>query len=145
VQGLNYKENSFDAVILIDVIEHTTEGDGLKLLNDAKKWAKKKMIVTTPNGFVSQNAVDGNIFQKHLSGWTAKRMKSLGFECWGLAGLKLLRSEKDSDTMDDDLLVSIRFKPKPLWFMVSVISQVFTYRIPKLAFGLFCVKDLAKK
>ena len=144
IQQLDFPEKSFDAVVLTEVIEHLTEEDGLQALRAAERWARKKVIVTSPNGFVAQHAVDGNEMQEHLSGWPLRRMRELGFSAHGLAGLKFLRQEVHSDTMGDDLLVSIRFHPRIFWFLIATMSQVATYFIPGLAFGLFSVKSLSR-
>ena len=143
IEALNFEENSFDAVVLIEVIEHMSEELVSQIIEKSKKWAKKKIIITTPNGFVDQPEVDKNPFQKHLSGWDHKKMKDLGFKVKGLAGLKFLRKPKeDQDSMEGDLLVLIRYRPKFLWFVIATLSQLFVYFIPKVAFGLFCAKEL---
>jgi len=145
VEDADFPEKSFDAVILIDVIEHMDKKEVYKLLKRAEKWARKKVILTTPNGFISQPELDGNPMQKHLSGWNYSDLTKLGFRLNGLAGLKCLRKEKEvEDSMDGDLTVSIKFKPKLFWFGIAVISQIYTYRFPHTAFEFFCVKGLAQ-
>lgn len=137
---LDFEENSFDAVILIEVLEHLSPAVGRKIIKNAGKWAKKKLVITSPNGFVEQKAVDNNPWQKHLSGWDYKKMRSLGFKSRGLAGLRSLRQEVENDTMGDDLMSSIRLKPRVFWFFVASLSQSIVYWIPGLAFELFSVK-----
>ena len=144
VQELDFKENSFDAVICIELLEHLSKEDGLELLRKAEHWGKKKLVVTTPNGFVAQKVVDNNPFQEHLSGWDHNRMKALGFNVRGLAGLKYLRQEVQGETMGDDLTASISLWPKTFWLGVAALSQLVTYYIPQLAFELICVKTLKK-
>lgn len=141
IQKIYFKENSFDAVILLEVLEHLNKEDALEIIQKAKVWARKKVIISTPNGFIGQKEIDGNILQKHLSGWTLSDLNELGFRCHGLAGLKFLRHEKDENTMDDNLLVSIKYKPKFFWFIISVFSQSLVYLFPKFSFGLFCVYE----
>ena len=141
IRDLDFEENSFDAVIMLEVIEHLEEQEGLEVLKKLEKWARKKVIISTPNGFFPQKAVDNNPMQVHLSGWDIPKIKSLGFNRFkGLAGLKYLRAEIDHDTMGDDLFISIKYKPKFFWFIIATLSQILTYRLPNLAFGLFCVK-----
>jgi SAM-dependent methyltransferase len=142
VQALDFDAKSFDAVVLVEVIEHLPEEESLKMLEAAERWARKKVIVTSPNGFVAQSAVDSNPLQEHLSGWPLSKMRQLGFRSRGLAGLKALRRDAHSDTMGDDLLVSIRFRPRLFWFAVATLSQIATYYIPAVAFGLFSVKSV---
>ena len=141
IGNLDFEENSFDAVIMLEVIEHLEEQEGLEILKKLEKWARKKVIISTPNGFFPQKVVDNNPMQVHLSGWDIPKIKSLGFNRFkGLAGLKYLRAEIDHDTMGDDLFISIKYKPKFFWFFIANLSQILTYRLPNLAFGLFCVK-----
>jgi hypothetical protein len=144
IQDLEFAENSFDAVTLIDVIEHMPKEVGMQVIELAQKWASKKVIISSPNGFIKQEALDGNDLQKHLSGWPLAEMKTLGYRTRGMAGLKLLRREVQEETMGDDLLVTIRFKPRFFWFLVSTISQPYVYRRPGLAFSLFSVFEVSK-
>lgn len=144
IEDVDFPENSFDAVILIEVLEHLPEKVGNKVLINAEKWAKKKIIVSTPNGFIHQKRIDNNPLQIHLSGWDYKKMKSLGLKSVGLAGLKSLRQETQNESMDGDLTNSIRFQPKILWFIIAVTSQLMTYFYPPMAFELFSTKKIYK-
>lgn len=141
IEELDFSPASFDAVVMIEVIEHLPESEAEKVLQLAEKWARKKVVVTSPNGFVAQKAVDDNPLQVHLSGWELAKMRRLGFRSRGLSGLKALRQEVHSDTMGDDLFATIRMRPKALWFLISSLSQIITYYMPNMAFGLFSVKD----
>ncbi|MDD5044242.1 MAG: class I SAM-dependent methyltransferase [Candidatus Omnitrophica bacterium] len=142
LQKLDFEEKRFDAVIMIEVLEHLSEKEGLAMLEKAQRWAKKKIVVTSPNGFIAQKEVDNNPLQKHLSGWDYQKMRKLGFNIHGLAGLRCLRREVQNDTMDDDLMTSIRFQPRPLWFLLAALSQTVTYFMPQAAFELFSVKRM---
>lgn len=141
IEDLDFPENSFDAVIMIEVLEHLPEKVGREILQRAEKWARKKVIISSPNGFIPQKAVDNNELQKHLSGWDNKKMKKLGFKTRGLAGLKILRQEVENDSMKDDLTTSIRFRPKIFWFIIASLSQILIYYVPERAFELFSVKN----
>lgn len=140
LENIDFPDKSFDAVILIDVLEHMPEQLGNVILEKAQRWARKKIIVSSPNGFVEQSALDGNELQKHLSGWDYDRMKSLGFKCKGMAGPKWLRREVESETMGDDLLVSIKYRPRLFWFVMSSLLQPFVFHYPRSAFSLFSTK-----
>ncbi len=141
IEDLQFAPASFDAVVMIEVIEHLPEEAAKKVLALAEGWARKKVIVTSPNGFVAQKAVDDNPLQVHLSGWELAKMRRMGFRSHGLSGLKTLRQEVHSDTMGDDLFATIRLRPRAFWFVVSSLSQIVTYYVPALAFGLFSVKE----
>lgn len=145
INKLNFKKNSFDAVLMIEVLEHMSEKEGKRAITNAEKWAKKKVIITSPNGFIPQKEVDNNPWQKHLSGWSLKKMRKLGYRSKGLAGLKILRQEVDNDTMGDDLFSSMRYKPKMFWFFIAALSQTITYHMPFLAFELFSYKRTNRK
>ena len=142
VEEVNFPEKSFDAVIMIELIEHLPKGSGLEMLKKAEKWAKEKVIVSAPNGFLPQRERDGNVLQKHLSGWSLAEMKGFGFECRGLSGLKSLRQEAPAVIEENDFMASIKRKPRFFWFIMATLSQTFTYYFSKHAFELFCVKKL---
>jgi SAM-dependent methyltransferase len=142
IMSLDIAENSFDAVILIGVLEHIERDDGIKLLELCEKWASKKVILTTPNGFIPQKSLDGNPLQVHLSGWLVDEFRELGFFVRGMCGVKFLRQEVDADGMGEDLLVTMRFRPRFFWFIVSVLTVPLAYFFPKMSFDLFCVKRL---
>ncbi len=145
ISELNFPEDSFDAVIMIEVLEHLPKETGEDILKKAERWARKKIIISSPNGFIAQKAVDGNQFQKHLSGWDYREMKSRDFKVRGLAGPKVLRQEVQNDTMGDNLLTSIKYRPQPLWFLIAGFSQLFTYYLPEYSFELFSVKNKEKQ
>ena len=139
---LDFPAKSFDAVIMIEVLEHLAKQNGMKILKSMEKWSKRKIIVTTPNGFLEQKELDNNVRQKHLSGWKINELEKFGFSIRGLAGLKFLRKERIHNTEEANLLSSIRYQPKLFWFIIAAISQIFAYRFPQYAFELFAVKKL---
>lgn len=143
IEGVSFPRKSFDAVIMVEVLEHLPAEVGLAVLRRAEGWARKKIIVTSPNGFLPQKALDGNPHQEHRSGWDVGTLQQLGFSVHGLAGLKALRREAPHDTMETDLLAPIRFRPRLFWFAVATASQLVTHRLlPQHAFELFCVKTV---
>lgn len=145
IEDLELPEKSFDAVILIEVLEHMSQEAGLEMLQKMQRWARKKVIVSTPNGFLPQNTYDNNPFQKHLSGWDVEKMRSLGFHCRGLSGLKYIRHPNPQEQVSAhkyNLTASIRLRPKLFWFAMATLSQFFVYYFPKHAFGMFCVKKI---
>ncbi len=125
IMKMNFKNKSFDVVLLLDIIEHLSKSDGEKLLTKVERWAKKKIIICTPNGFFSQQESDGNIFQKHLSGWTIPELESRGYKIQGIHGLKYTNQNKFL---------------YPLW----LFSQLFIYYFPKIAFQIFAVKTISE-
>lgn len=81
------KDQSFDVISLFDAIEHLTKEDGLELLKECKRVARKHILVFTPEGYVDNhphNAWDiesdkGDHYQLHISGWTMDELRGLGF------------------------------------------------------------------
>lgn len=133
--GREFPPRSFDVVAAIDVLEHLSEHDGLQLLDDMERIARLRVVVFTPNGFVPQEATEGNPWQVHRSGWTAGRMRELGYDVRGVHGMKWLRTE----------LAAIRLRPRRLWHLVSDLTQPLAYRLPAVSFQLLCVKEAQRR
>ena len=146
VTRLGFAPKSVDAVIVIEVLEHLEREDGEALLNQAARWARKRVIVTTPNGFLPQRALGGNPRQRHRSGWTVDEMRRRGFRAYGLAGWRGFHSENRGPATEEEaegLFDTIRWRPRWLWLLVSALSQLATYHLPERSFEVFCVRDLA--
>jgi len=143
ITELNFKPNSFDAIVLIEVLEHLSKKEGKTLLKKAENWARKKIIITTPNGYLPQGEMSNNPYQVHRSGWTVEEIKKLGYKAYGMAGWKFLRKENTSEKMEDKeaIFSTIRFPPKLLWLAISEFTQLFTYYLSNRAFEVFYVKE----
>ncbi|MCP3684505.1 MAG: class I SAM-dependent methyltransferase [bacterium] len=85
--GKLFKPKTFDVCLCLDLIEHLTIVEGLKLLKDMEKIATRKVIVFTPKKWSdNEDAVTnadswsfGNIYNKHKSLWAPKDFKSMGY------------------------------------------------------------------
>ncbi len=126
------KTNSFDCVLALDLIEHLSRNDGLKLIKEMERVAKHKLIIYTPNGYLAQGILDDNRHQHHLSGWKVGEMKKLGFKVFGMSGLKFLRKEEGK----------IKWRPIFFWQKISSFTQLFVYFFPQLSFQILCIKDI---
>lgn len=125
-----FKKNSYDAVIALDLIEHLKKKDGIKLLKDMEKIAKKKVILLTPNGYIHQENKE-NELQEHLSGWSMEDFIKSGYKVRGMYGIKYFRGEE----------AELK-RPKTLWGVVSLLSHFFyTKYIPGQSYSLICTKD----
>lgn len=131
IRKVNFDESSFDAVVAIEVIEHFSKKDGLILIEKMKKWSRKRIIITTPNGFIFQEGYHNNPLQKHKSGWSVKELRELGFIVYGINGWKRLRGHRGE----------IKYYPKLFWTIISDITQKFTYYFPELSFQLIAIKE----
>ena len=130
-----FQENSFDACVALDLIEHLPKNDGLAFLKDLEYIAKRKVVISTPNGFLRQSSRTAGDSQEHLSGWTPQEMRDLGYRVIGIIGLRHLRTEHHR----------LRFSPEPLWAVVSWLTQHLACRYcPTMAAAILCIKDLHK-
>ncbi|MEO6728295.1 MAG: methyltransferase domain-containing protein [Candidatus Dojkabacteria bacterium] len=129
-----FKDKSFDCIVALDLIEHLTKEEGVKLLDDLEKLAKKKVIIFTPNGFVPQDEYDGNAYQIHKSGWGYKEMEKKGYKVYGLNGLKALRGE----------YAKVKFKPAALWERISYGSKLLMKLIPSASYQILAVKNVSR-
>jgi len=128
----HFEENSFECVMALDVIEHFPKEKGFELLEKMEALASKRVIVFTPNGFLSQDEHSGNVLQKHVSGWSVEEMRRRGYQVIGINGWKPLLGE----------FALPRFWPKPLWMVISRLTQPLVRNRPEAAFQILCVKHL---
>lgn len=141
LREIEFPEMSFDAVVLVEVIEHLPYEDGIRVIEKAKSWTRGKLLVTTPNGFWPQGALQGNEYQRHISGWSICDLEGMEMAVRGLAGFKVLRKEVDGTVHSGRtaLSYSMRLQPWQFWLGISALSQVIAYRFPRVAFELFAV------
>ena len=128
----HFTPDSFDVTVALDVIEHFSKDDGLRLLQKMEAIAKQRVLIFTPNGFLPQNEHSGNILQRHLSGWSAREMEDMGYRVIGINGWKPLLGE----------FALPKLRPVKLWTLISRFSQPLVRNHPQHAFALLCVKEL---
>lgn len=129
-----FQPKQFDACIAIDVIEHLTKEDGIKLMQDMEKIARKKVIFFTPKGFLPQRHSANDDLQVHLSGWEPKEMNGFGYHVEGQLGPKVLRGEGHV----------LKRRPAVFWGLVSFFGQLLQSQSnPDQAAAILCVKKPA--
>jgi SAM-dependent methyltransferase len=129
-----FSTKQFDCCVALDLIEHLTKEDGMKLLRGMERVAAKKILIFTPNGFLPQQSYNDNDLQEHLSGWTAEEMQSLGFRVYGMYGPKCLRGEYHRH----------RLRPAALWGVIAALMHfLYTKWKPKHAAAILCVKEIS--
>ncbi len=123
---------SFDCVLCADVIEHFEKEQSRKFIAALERIARRRVVLFTPNGFVPQDAVDGNPFQIHRCGWEVKELEALGYSVTGVYGHKSLRGA----------YANYRIKPALLGKLISDSTQPFVRNHPEKAFALLAVKNI---
>ena len=64
-------EEHYDLILMIDVLEHFTFEDGLKVLEQCRKCGKNS-IISVPKLMSQQGEVYGNPYETHKYNWTQK-------------------------------------------------------------------------
>src|SRR6185295_2131552 len=64
----------YDLILIIDVLEHFTEKDGIELLRHCVAKGKH-ILVSTPLDIGEQGAVYGNEFERHRFQWKKKHFE----------------------------------------------------------------------
>ncbi len=132
MREVEFESKSFDAVLCSEVLEHLIKEDGYELIEKMAKWARNKVIITTPNGYLWQDGFADNPLQEHKSSWRVEDFQQLGFKVKGLGGWKKLRGYKGF----------IKYRPASFWGFISGLSQKITSRYPKFSFRLYAVKEI---
>ncbi len=132
IRTIEFRPKSLDAILCSEVLEHLSKEEGYKLIKRMEEWGEKKIIITTPNGYIWQDNYDNNPLQEHKSGWSYEELRQLGFKVHGMNGWKKLRGYKGL----------VKYKPDYLWNKILHLTQLITYHYPNLAFQLFAIKEL---
>lgn len=132
MREVEFEPKSFDAVLCSEVLEHLIKEDGYELIEKMEKWARNKVIITTPNGYLWQDGFADNPLQEHKSSWRVEDFQQLGFKVKGLGGWKQLRGYKGF----------IKYRPASFWGFISGLSQKITCHYPKFSFRLYAVKEI---
>jgi ubiquinone/menaquinone biosynthesis C-methylase UbiE len=77
---LPFRDNSFDIVLAIEVIEHMEKMSGEKLLNEAERVSRKRVIVSTP----LLGARYWYSRRHHVSKWTVSDLHKRGYKVRGV-------------------------------------------------------------
>jgi len=133
VRFLPFRDSSCDVVIGSQIIEHLEKE--VIFINRLEEISKKTVIISVPVGSnPKQHLEDGNPHQAHKSEWHPEEFKKLGFKVWGCEGARFLRGERS------------QFKLKifyPLFFALSIFTQLFTYKLVVASYQMLCVKQLS--
>ena len=137
---LPFGTQEFEVVTCIEVIEHLEWSAGQRLLDELERIGSR-VIVTTPNIRFQQDEYDGNIFQRHLSGWNPGDFRARGYRVYGAGNLNVGYALKNATekvvgrVAGGALFSGIRNSAR------SVLQAFgpFTYNVPRLSTSLLCV------
>jgi 2-polyprenyl-3-methyl-5-hydroxy-6-metoxy-1,4-benzoquinol methylase len=131
VLDVSFAERSFDAVICMEVIEHLDKEDAIRLIERMERWAKKVVVISTPNGFMTQDAFDGNPHQQHKSGYDTRFFRDRGYKVYGRRGLKIIPTQ-----------YTTKGRVNLLCRALTKITRYGTHFLPQLSTQLMAIKVL---
>lgn len=133
ILAMEYPEKMFDAVVICDVMEHLPRKKviDVKLFEKMEKAALKKVIIFTPNGFIENDEVDGDPYQRHVSAWEPEDYQIKGYEVYGATGYRSLLGK-----------ASLPKRPHNICAMLAMISKPFILNRPKMAWHSYAIKRL---
>jgi ubiquinone/menaquinone biosynthesis C-methylase UbiE len=96
VSYLPFKDRCFDAVLASEIIEHLEHSEGMLLLSEIERTAKKVVILTTPNLLRKRgglNTPEGfNPYEKHVTRWGIKLLRARRYKVYGVGFLPFVLS-----------------------------------------------------
>jgi len=140
VLSLPFRTGAFDVAVATEVLEHLEKSGGRRMIGEMARVARRKIVLTTPNGFVATHAgPEDNPDETHLSGWSVAELREMGFTVYGINGPKCFWTVRDGRSQMRLVPDRFRLIRKP----VSDLTGLFVYRHPEVAFQLFCVRETA--
>jgi SAM-dependent methyltransferase len=128
VRELPYCDDSFDAVVALDVVEHFDKPDALCVLLELERVSRSLVVVVTPSGFVPQPPTEDEPWQEHRCGFEAGEFERLGYDVAGLGGPAALRGAYGS------------FRWGVVGKVATAVAIPAFKRRPESAFALLAVK-----
>ncbi len=74
----SFADASYDLVMAIDILEHFETADGLRLLAECRRVARRAALISTPKVFHAQQ-VAANPYEDHRSVWSAEQLSAAGY------------------------------------------------------------------
>jgi len=134
ITKLDYPQNLYDIVLGIRILEHFTQEDGAKLLDQMEKMARKQVIIVTPVEKFEQSKYDGNGYQEHKFIWKPSELRNRGYKVY-LNGIKGFQKDSGDITMAEKF---IGFIGHILWVSFGWLPLIF----PSIAANMVAVKNI---
>ncbi len=143
ITKLDFSPRSFDAVLSVDVVEHFEKDEALRLLEKMESWAKKKVIIVTPNGWSPAHLEEGaredeltTELMRHKCGWTVDDFQKRGYRVRGMRGFRRLMFH-----IEKGHAIYVH-EEKGIRKLLFNLTSAITYPFPRLAFQLLAIKDV---
>jgi ubiquinone/menaquinone biosynthesis C-methylase UbiE len=141
-RSLPFRAKSCDAVLCLELLEHLDKQEGLNLIRNVEAVAVRKVIISTPVGFLNTDPGanrsgqdEANPYQDHKGGWGADELRTLGYRVY--YNNYLHRLEK---------FLAARHRAWS-WMLSAVIFSLLaplSWLSPSFGSHLFCVKELTQ-
>ena len=132
---LPFREKSFDTVLCLNLVEHLKKKEGIMLINEVERIARKQVILYLPVGYLPQPHKDENIFLEHKSGWIPKEFENIGYNVRGFSGFIHFRNKRLKYYVS-------QYHLQYLHYFLLLLSQIIVYYIPGRAFEMLCQKNI---
>ena len=125
---------AYDAVVMLDVLEHLPKDEvaRARLFENMERWACKRVVLFTPNGYIDNNLVDDDPWQAHVSSWEPEDYRKRGYVVHGATGLRWILGKGSLP----------RWHPYSVFAIIAMTSMRFIYNKPEWAWHSYAVKEL---
>ena len=134
-----FDKDDFDIVTALHVIEHLPKDQGYLLLYELNRISATS-VIGCPNGFIWQPPFSDNPYQAHISGWTPKELRELGWgKQFGEGGLKSLSG---IGTVPKWKASTSKLRRWISWpeRLISLTAQVLLYHSPQLLAAFVAIR-----
>jgi 2-polyprenyl-3-methyl-5-hydroxy-6-metoxy-1,4-benzoquinol methylase len=145
VRQMPYRSKIFEIAIACEILEHLEKTDGSKFLSEAQRICGEKLIVTTPNFFMQQDVINGNVFQIHKASWSCSDLEDLGFNVSGIGLRSFLSYFSDqafAASLDTFMFGRRKAKLRKLLILLYLLMSNFSFFLPKIGVFLVAEKDM---
>lgn len=132
--SLPFRNQSFDAALFLDVLEHLPKNDGCKAIHELERIAQI-VALSSPTRFLHQDDYDDNPYQVHISGWQPSELKKLGYKVRGFYGPFFMRGERANPKFRSHFFATFTL-------LITVLLAPVVYLIPNIAFIMLCLKSM---
>ena len=126
------RDDEFDFVVAIDLIEHLEKSQGFLLLYEIDRISRGASAVMTPNGFVWQPPSLNNTFNAHISGWHPKELSNLGW--------KAQRSQIGVKQLYEAYGLQKYKKDNQIFLEAISLLKIITFYLPSVGFSFIAIK-----